>query len=42
MTGGDGIDNIIDNSNSSGNSLVTIKKGDKFFESNGCSDWTKR
>lgn len=42
MTGGDGIDNIIDNNNSSGRSVVTIKKGDKLFESNGCSDWTKR
>ena len=42
MTGGDGIDNIIANNNSSGNSLVTIKKGDKLYESSGCSDWNKR
>jgi len=42
LTGGDGIDNIIDNSNSSGRSLVTIKASDKLFESSGCSDWTKR
>ena len=42
MTGGDGIDNIIQNNNSSGRSVVTIKVGDKLFESNGCSDWTKR
>jgi ABC-type Fe3+-hydroxamate transport system substrate-binding protein len=42
LTSGDGIDNIIDNSNSSGRSLVTIKASDKLFESSGCSDWTKR
>lgn len=42
LSGGDGIDSIIDNANSAGQSLVTIKKGDKFFESNGCNAWTKR
>jgi hypothetical protein len=42
MKAGDGIDNIIDNNNNAGQSVVTIKAGDKFFESSGCSDWTKR
>jgi len=42
MKAGDGVDNIIDNDNNSGQSVVTIKAGDKFFESSGCSDWTKR
>ena len=41
-TGGDGIGDIIANGNSAGQVVVTIKSGDKFFESNGCSDWTKR
>jgi hypothetical protein len=42
MRAGDGIDNIIANNNSSGQSVVTIKSTDKFFQSSGCSDWTKR
>ncbi|WP_068260415.1 hypothetical protein [Janibacter limosus] len=42
LSGSDAWDNIIDNNNSSGQSLVTIAAGDKFFESSGCSDWTKR
>ena len=42
LTGGDGIGSIIDNGNSSGQVVVTIRKSDKFFESNGCSDWTRR
>lgn len=42
LTGGDTLDSIIANGNSSGQVVVTIKKSDKFFESNGCSDWTKR
>ena len=42
LTGGDSLGSIIDNGNSAGQVVVTIKKGDKFFESNGCSDWTKR
>lgn len=42
LSGSDGFDNIIDNSNSSGQSLVTIKATDKFFESRGCNAWTKR
>ena len=33
---------IIANNNSTGQSVVTIKPGDKFFESSGCSDWTRR
>ena len=42
MKAGDGIDNIIDNNNNEGQSVVTIRSGDKFFESSGCSDWTRR
>lgn len=34
--------NIIDNNNSSGQSLVTIAASDRFFETSGCSGWTKR
>lgn len=34
--------NIIDNNNSSGQSLVTIAAADRFFETSGCSGWTKR
>ena len=41
-TAGDSLDGIIANSNSSGQSVVTIRASDKFFESSGCSDWTKR
>jgi hypothetical protein len=40
--GSDGIIGIIANNNSSGRSVVTIKKTDKFFESSGCNPWTKR
>ena len=42
LSGSDSFDNIIDNSNSSGQSLVTIKATDKFFESRGCNAWAKR
>ncbi|MCG8654870.1 hypothetical protein [Yimella sp. NH-Cas1] len=42
LSGSDGFGNIIDNSNSSGQSLVTIKATDKFFESRGCNAWTVR
>ncbi|TQM63814.1 hypothetical protein [Humibacillus xanthopallidus] len=42
LTGGDSLGSIIDNGNSAGQVVVTIKKSDKFFESSGCSDWTKR
>ncbi|EWT03901.1 hypothetical protein N864_17175 [Intrasporangium chromatireducens Q5-1] len=38
----DGLGGIIANNNSSGQSVVTIRKTDKYFESSGCSDWTKR
>jgi hypothetical protein len=38
----DSVDGIIANNNSSGKSMVIIKASDKFFETNGCSDWTKR
>ena len=40
--GGDGIGSIIDNDNSAGRSVVTIRKTDKFFKSSGCNDWTRR
>jgi hypothetical protein len=33
---------IIANNNSSGQSVVTILASDKFFESSGCSGWTRR
>jgi hypothetical protein len=42
LSGSDGIDSIIDNENTSGQAVVIIKKTDKFFESSGCSDWTRR
>lgn len=42
LSGQDGFDSIIDNGNSAGQVVVTIRKTDKFFESSGCSDWTKR
>lgn len=42
LSGSDGLDNIIDNDNTSGQTVITIKKSDKFFESSGCSDWTRR
>lgn len=42
LTGKDGIGGITENGNSAGQVVVTIKAGDKFFESRGCSDWTKR
>ncbi|WP_347353985.1 hypothetical protein [Intrasporangium sp.] len=42
LSGSDGLDSIIANGNTSGQVVVTIKKHDKFFESNGCSDWTRR
>lgn len=33
---------IIDNNNTSGQSVVTIHRTDKFFETNGCNDWKMR
>ena len=42
LSGSDGLSDIIANGNTSGQIVVTIKKTDKFFESNGCNDWTKR
>ncbi len=38
----DGFDGILANNNTAGQSLVTIKASDKFFETNGCSDWVRR
>lgn len=37
----DEMGSIIANSNSSGPSVVTIKKTDGAFKSSGCSDWTR-
>lgn len=39
---GGGFDAIIANGNSSGQVVVTIRKTDQSFESNGCSDWVRR
>lgn len=37
-----GLNAIIANDNVTGSSFVTIKKSDKFFETNGMNDWVKR
>jgi hypothetical protein len=37
---GSGIDNIIDNNNVAGPGIVTLKAG-QYFETSGCSDWTR-
>ncbi len=42
LSGSNGLDSIIDNNNSSGQSLVTIQPSDKFFETNGCNTWKRR
>lgn len=42
LSGGDGLDDIIANNNSAGQSLVTIASTDKFFQSSGCSEWRLR
>lgn len=42
LSGQDSIEGIIANNNSSGQSVVTIRKTDKYFESSGCSDWSTR
>lgn len=42
LSGSDTFSDIIDNNNSAGQSLVVIKPTDKYFESSGCNDWTKR
>jgi hypothetical protein len=42
LSGSDGFADIIANGNTAGQIVVTIKKTDKFFETNGCNDWTKR
>lgn len=39
---GGSLDDILANNNTSGRSVVTIKKTDKFFETSGCEPWTKR
>ncbi len=42
LSGSGGFSDIIANGNTSGQIVVTIKKTDKFFETNGCNDWAKR
>lgn len=42
LSGSDGFDNIIANNNTAGQSVVTIRSSDKFFESSGCSEWARR
>lgn len=42
LSGSNGFGDILANNNSSGQSVVTIAKTDKFFESSGCSDWRQR
>lgn len=37
---GSGVDNIIDNNIVDGPAIVTLQAG-QYFESNGCSDWTR-
>lgn len=37
---GSGIDNIIDNNNIQGPGIVTLRAG-QYFETNGCSEWTR-
>ena len=36
-----GINDIIANNNSSGPSVVTVRKSDKLFKTQGCEDWTR-
>ena len=42
LSGSGTSDDIIDNDNTSGQSVVIIKKTDAFFESSGCNDWVRR
>ena len=42
LKGSDTFSDIIANNNTAGQSVVTIKSTDKFFETNGCSDWHMR
>lgn len=42
LSSDDPFDGILANNNSSGKSVVIVKKGDKYFQTSGCSDWTKR
>ena len=42
LSGPDTSEEIIDNGNSAGQVLVTIKKSDKFFMASGCNDWVRR
>ena len=42
LSGSNSLDSIIANNNSSGQSLVTIASTDKFFETSGCNDWSRR
>jgi hypothetical protein len=40
--GGDGLNSIVANGNTTGQVVVTIRKSDKFFTTSGCSDWKRR
>lgn len=42
LSSDDPFDGILANNNSAGKSVVVIKNSDKYFQSSGCSDWTKR
>lgn len=42
LSSDDPFDGILANNNSSGKSVVVITKTDKYFQTSGCSDWTKR
>lgn len=42
LSGSDGFDSIIDNNFGAGQMIVTIKEGDRFFETSGCAPWARR
>ena len=42
LSGPDTSEDIIDNGNSAGQVLVTIRNSDKFFMASGCNDWVRR
>lgn len=42
LSGTDGLNDILANNNSSGQSLVTIRATDTFVATDGCSEWVRR
>jgi len=42
LSGAGGMENIIDNSISDGQSIVTIQESDEFFETSRCGEWVMR